>query len=60
MFAGGLRVGVGDEVRVDGELTSPEPGESGFDYGRYLGTVSRLLNSELSPNTPLTSNALSG
>lgn len=38
VFAGDLRVGVGDEVRVDGELTSPEPGESGFDYGRYLST----------------------
>lgn len=38
VFAGDLRVGVGDEVRVDGELTSPESGESGFDYGRYLST----------------------
>ena len=52
VFAGDLSVGVGDEVRVDGELTSPKPGESGFDYGRYLGTVSQLLNSELFPNTP--------
>ncbi len=38
VFASDLRVGVGDRVRVDGELTSPEPGESGFDYGRYLST----------------------
>lgn len=38
VFAGDLSVGVGDEVRVDGELTSPEPGDSGFDYGRYLST----------------------
>ena len=38
VFAGDLSVGVGDKVRVDGELTSPEPGESGFDYGRYLST----------------------
>lgn len=33
-----MRVGVGDRVRVDGELTRPTPGEGGFDYGRYLST----------------------
>ena len=38
VFAGDLSVGVGDRVRVDGGLTSPEPGDSGFDYGRYLST----------------------
>lgn len=38
VFAGDMSVGVGDKVRVDGEITSPEPGESGFDYGRYLST----------------------
>jgi competence protein ComEC len=38
VFAGDLSVGVGDKVRVDGEITSPEPGENDFDYGRYLST----------------------
>lgn len=38
VFAGDLSVGVGDKVRVDGDLTSPEPGEDGFDYERYLST----------------------
>lgn len=38
VFAGDLSVGVGDKVRVDGELTQPEPGEDGFDYQRYLST----------------------
>jgi len=32
-----LSVGVGDEVRVRGEISAPEPAED-FDYGRYLGT----------------------
>lgn len=49
---GGLQVysfdlpfGVGDRVRVDGELSLPEVGDDGFDYGRYLETknVSGLL-----------------
>jgi competence protein ComEC len=31
-------VGVGDRVRVDGEISLPEPGEGGFDYARYLST----------------------
>lgn len=34
-----LRIGVGDEVRLWGEITSPEP-SADFDYGRYLRTVS--------------------
>ena len=38
VFAGDLSVGVGDRVRVDGELTLPEVGEDGFDYARYLST----------------------
>ncbi len=38
VFAGDLSVGVGDIVRVDGEISLPEVGESGFDYGRYLST----------------------
>jgi competence protein ComEC len=31
-------VGVGDRVRVDGEISRPETGEDGFDYARYLST----------------------
>lgn len=31
-------LGVGDRVRVDGEISLPEPGEDGFDYARYLAT----------------------
>ena len=31
-------VGVGNRVRVDGEISLPEPGEDGFDYARYLST----------------------
>jgi len=31
-------VGVGDRVRVAGEITPPAPAEDGFDYGRYLAT----------------------
>ena len=36
--AGDLRTGVGDRVRVDGELSKPESSEDGFDYARYLST----------------------
>ena len=38
VFAGDLSVGVGDRVRVDGEISLPEPGEDDFDYARYLAT----------------------
>lgn len=38
VFASDLSFGVGDKVRVDGEISTPEPGEDGFDYGRYLST----------------------
>ena len=39
VFAGDLGgVGVGDLVRVDGEISLPEPGEDDFDYARYLVT----------------------
>ena len=38
VFSGDLSVGVGDEVRVDGEITRPQTGEDGFDYARYLST----------------------
>jgi competence protein ComEC len=38
VYAFDLRAGVGDRVRVDGELTRPKPGDDGFDYGRYLST----------------------
>jgi competence protein ComEC len=31
-------LGVGDQVRVDGEISLPKPGEDGFDYARYLST----------------------
>jgi len=31
-------VGVGDLVRVDGEISLPERGEGDFDYARYLST----------------------
>lgn len=39
-------VGVGDRVRVDGEISPPEPSEDGFDYGRYLSTkrISAVVN----------------
>lgn len=37
-FSGDMGVGVGDRVRLDGEISSPEVGEDGFDYGRYLST----------------------
>ncbi len=38
VFAGDLSVGVGDRVRVEGEISLPESGEDGFDYARYLST----------------------
>jgi len=39
VFAGDLGgVGVGDRVRVDGEISLPQPGEDDFDYARYLAT----------------------
>jgi competence protein ComEC len=46
VFAGDLSVGVGDRVRVVGELSRPVIGEDGFDYGRYLSTkrISAVLN----------------
>ncbi len=37
-YAGDMRVGVGDRVRMNGELERPEVREDGFDYGRYLST----------------------
>src|SRR3712207_2796492 len=53
-------LGVGDRVRVDGEISLPEPGEDGFDYARYLGTNSEILRVASSPKTPLTSRSPSG
>jgi competence protein ComEC len=53
-------LGVGDRVRVDGEISLPEPGEDGFDYARYLGTNSKLLTGTPSPKAPLTSRSPSG
>lgn len=39
VFAPGLDgVGVGDRVRVNGDISLPEVGEDGFDYGKYLAT----------------------
>src|ERR671912_2046464 len=38
VFAADLSIGVGDRVRVDGEISRPQIGEAGFDYGRYLAT----------------------
>lgn len=38
VFAQDLAFGVGDEVRVDGEISPPELSDDGFDYGRYLAT----------------------
>jgi len=60
VFAGDLSLGVGDRVRVDGEISLPQIGEDGFDYGRYLGTNSALLRDAPSPKTPLISKLLSG
>jgi competence protein ComEC len=44
MQAPNLSVGVGDEVRVSGEISAPDP-SGDFDYGRYLETqgISGLL-----------------
>ncbi len=42
-YAGDMHVGVGDRVRVDGDLTRPEVKEDGFDYNWYLGTWRRAL-----------------
>jgi competence protein ComEC len=38
LFAADLSIGVGDRVRVDGEISRPQIGEDGFDYSRYLAT----------------------
>ena len=38
VFAPDMSVGVGDKVRVVGEISPPEPGKDGFDYARYLST----------------------
>jgi competence protein ComEC len=38
VFAADLSIGVGDRVRVDGEISLPQIAEDGFDYGRYLAT----------------------
>ena len=38
VFAVDLSIAVGDRVRVDGEISRPQIGEDGFDYGRYLAT----------------------
>jgi competence protein ComEC len=38
VYAGDMRVGVGDRVQVNGELKRPEMKDDGFDYGRYLQT----------------------
>ncbi|MEJ7630983.1 MAG: ComEC family competence protein [Rubrobacteraceae bacterium] len=45
VFAGDLNLGVGDRVRVEGEISPPDSG-GGFDYGRYLATkrISALVN----------------
>jgi competence protein ComEC len=39
VFAADLSIGVGDRVRVDGEISRPQIGEDGFDYGRYLPSL---------------------
>lgn len=38
VFSREVSVGVGDRVRVDGEISRPEIDRDGFDYGRYLST----------------------
>jgi competence protein ComEC len=38
VFAAGLSVGVGDRVRMKGQISRPETSEDGFDYARYLST----------------------
>ena len=60
VFAGDLSVGVGDRVRVDGEISLPEVGEDGFDYARYLGTNPSLLSVVSSTYTQETSREVSG
>jgi len=46
VFAGDLNLGVGDRVRVDGEISLPDSGGGDFDYGRYLATkrISAVVN----------------
>jgi competence protein ComEC len=45
VFAADLSIGVGDRVRVDGEISRPQIGEDGFDYEKYLATkrISALI-----------------
>jgi hypothetical protein len=54
VFAADLSIGVGDRVRVDGEISRPQIGEDGFDYGRYLARKSivafKAVNGIYSPN----------
>jgi competence protein ComEC len=38
LFAGDLSVGVGDRMLVNGEISLPQMGEDGFEYGKYLAT----------------------
>src|SRR5215210_5835873 len=38
VYANDMRVGVGDRVQMNGNLTHPETKEDGFDYGQYLQT----------------------
>ena len=38
VFAGDLNLGVGDRVRIDGDISLPDSNSSDFDYGRYLAT----------------------
>ncbi|MBA2442229.1 MAG: DUF4131 domain-containing protein [Rubrobacter sp.] len=58
--AGDLQGGVGDRVRVDGEISAPESWDEDFDYARYLGTHSSLLNIPPSDSTPRMLTALWG
>jgi len=46
VFASDLNLGVGDRVRVDGEISLPDSGGDDFDYGRYLATkrISAVVN----------------
>lgn len=47
VFASDLSgVGVGDDIKLNGEISPPEPSEDGFDYGRYLSTkrISAVVN----------------
>jgi competence protein ComEC len=46
IFAADLSIGVGDRVRVDGEISRPQFSEDGFDYSRYLrAEACRLFSS---------------